>query len=288
MAMYIDLIVNGFLKEYHESKKFQLWMDNCGPHMTKAIEELLKELDFTDCFAFFPPNCTDILQPLDLIVNKILKSMVRKENAYIIIQDMQNFRAKYALEMKKPLEERRRLKFVATKPEYQQATIKLLNLMNSFNNISIDSSLKLAQSIKDCFVNVGLVMGEGESAFKLYNSKKLDTTGTSTVEPIGAGSSIELPRIIEIKEALDTLLDDDADIFDEVSGKEADDEFDGSTIEDDDDYQEYDDDKEDIIDFEIIKEDAKEINNNIDSDDDDDINDDVDIKIGSKRTSSNI
>ena len=79
MAMYIDLTVTGVLKKLNST--FLLWMDNCGPHLTRAIEYMLIELGIDEMLAFFPKNCTDILQPLDLIVNKVLKSMIRRYSA---------------------------------------------------------------------------------------------------------------------------------------------------------------------------------------------------------------
>ena len=267
MAMYIDLIVMKAIKRL--SPRFLLWMDNCGPHMTKAIEELLVENEIDEMLVYFPKNCTDILQPLDLIVNKVLKSMIRRYNAERFVIDFRRFKTKYIEELKKVLGERRKLKFIPSKPSYQDAILKLIELMDKFNDYTNVDSLAFATSIQKCFVDVGCVSKARDSdEFKLYDKSLMDTTGTSTIKPIGPGSVIN--NDVGVVVAVETLLDEDIDVFDEVSHLDPDEAMDDIiSIVDDDDYEDWNSTAEDAI----IPIDEAEIDlDDVGTDDEDDDN----------------
>jgi hypothetical protein len=278
MAMYIDLIVMGFLKNMDPT--FLLWMDNCGPHLTKAIEQLLVEHGITEMLAFFPKNCTDILQPLDLIVNKVLKSMIRRYNAERFVIDFNKFKAKYIEELKKALGERRKLKFIPSKPSYQDAIEKLIEMMDRFNDYQDTDSVKFASSIQKCFIDVGCV-GNESNEFNKYDTSKMDTTGTSRILPIGEGSVIQK----EVAVAVETLLEEDIDVFDEVSNLDPDEAMDDIvSIIDDDDYEDW---NSNVAEDVIVSIDEHDIDvNDIDTDDDDDDENRSNLSFGSTGTNN--
>jgi len=237
-------------------------------HLTRAIEYMLIELGIDEMLAFFPKNCTDILQPLDLIVNKVLKSMIRRYNAERFVIDFQKFKAKYIEELKKVLGERRKLKFIPSKPSYQDAIEKLLEMVDRFNDPQNIDSVKFASSIQKCFIDVGCV-GSESGEFNLYETNKMDTTGTSLILPIGEGSVIQ--KEAEVAVAVETLLEEDIDVFDEVSNLDPDEAMDDIvSVIDDDDYEDW---SSNIAEDAIVSIDEHDIDvSDIDTDDDDDEN----------------
>ena len=51
-------------------------VDNCGPHKTTAVAQEFEDAGWT--VSFLPPNMTHILQPMDLVVNSVVKSTMRR------------------------------------------------------------------------------------------------------------------------------------------------------------------------------------------------------------------
>jgi hypothetical protein len=197
--------------------------------------------------------------------------MIRRYNAERFVNDFQRFKQKYVLELQKALVERRKLKFVPSKPSYQDAIEKLLDMKNRFNDHHIPDSVHFATSIQKCFVDVGCVSKAlGSDEFNLYDTSLMDTTGTSVIKPIGLGSVISGEVEVAVAVAVETLLDEDIDVFDEVSNLDPDEAMDDIlSIIDDDDYEDWNSVAEDAI----CDIDEADIDlNDIGTDDDDDEN----------------
>ena len=104
MIMYADLILKslnatyvergGVLRgNYHNNfglNNICLWLDNASMHCTELVEDFLKTIGIYA--AHFPPNCTSFLQPLDIIFNKCVKSMIRRVRAEELVSDHDAFR----------------------------------------------------------------------------------------------------------------------------------------------------------------------------------------------------
>jgi hypothetical protein len=139
-------------------------------------------------------------------------------------------------------------------------------MMDRFNDYQNPDSVKFASSIQKCFIDVGCV-GNESNEFNSYDTNKMDTTGTSLILPIGAGSVIQN----EVAVAVETLLEEDIDVFDEVSNLDPDEAMDDIvSIIDDDDYEDW---SSNIAEDAIVSIDEHDIDvNDIDTDDDDDEN----------------
>jgi hypothetical protein len=73
MVMWIDTVL-GPWRERAGRRKL-LIMDNVSFHLVDVVADALKEHDIV--FEPLPPNMTDLLQPMDLAVNRALKSLIR-------------------------------------------------------------------------------------------------------------------------------------------------------------------------------------------------------------------
>ena len=65
-------------------------VDNCGPHRTEVVARAFQEIDWAVMFS--PPNMTDILQPMDLVFNSMIKSFMRKQRIEMTMDYFQIFR----------------------------------------------------------------------------------------------------------------------------------------------------------------------------------------------------
>ena len=77
MAMYVDLV----LKPIHDKNggKSFVWADNCGCHKTPCVKGLLDLHGIP--IALLPPNMTDVLQVIDLVINGPIKQHMRSVRA---------------------------------------------------------------------------------------------------------------------------------------------------------------------------------------------------------------
>ena len=82
MLRFIDKVLNPYLQRKREElglpeqQKALLILDVFRAHHTTEVQQKLSESNIL--VVFVPPNCTDMLQPLDLSVNKPLKNEMRK------------------------------------------------------------------------------------------------------------------------------------------------------------------------------------------------------------------
>ena len=79
MLQYINNIIVPYVKSQRELMKHDkpavVIMDNFKGQVTPAVSELLDANDIHTCL--LPPNTTDLLQPMDISVNKSVKTFLR-------------------------------------------------------------------------------------------------------------------------------------------------------------------------------------------------------------------
>jgi hypothetical protein len=68
-----------------------LVLDNCGPHKTPAVEQAFILAGWK--VMFFPPNMTHLLQPMDLVVNSVVKSAMRKRRIGHLMKYFRTYQA---------------------------------------------------------------------------------------------------------------------------------------------------------------------------------------------------
>lgn len=83
-----------------------IW-DNCGSHNVAAVREVLKEWGLTP--KNLPPNMTDILQPMDLVVNGPVKAGIRRARVQNLFNHFQLGRSRGCSILHHPPPHRRHL-----------------------------------------------------------------------------------------------------------------------------------------------------------------------------------
>ncbi len=80
-----------------------IW-DNCGPHTVPTLCVAFDE--WCIITAQLPPCTTSILKLMDLVVNGPVKAAIRKARCDRLMEYLQDWKRRYALEIGKPLSER--------------------------------------------------------------------------------------------------------------------------------------------------------------------------------------
>lgn len=106
--------------------KLLIWMDNCGSHKTETVDLVMKSIGIN--LALYPPNMTAILQILDLVINGPLKAHVRNLRAWRIVAAFRIFKLLWEEEQKKNPSNRKKLAFVAPKPNMIESMHDLIAL----------------------------------------------------------------------------------------------------------------------------------------------------------------
>lgn len=220
MAMWVELVM-GPIKE--RDGKMLIWFDNCGSHKTFAVEKLLRELGID--IALLPPNMTDILQVLDLVVNGPLKRHIRTLRAKRIVQYFKQHKIELSANAALPNEDRKKIPFCPPKPTLNQAMTDLIDLLE--NEFSED---KFKQGVIRTFQRVGNIPND-DGSWALY--ERAQSTGTMKFEPTGTIDAhlfdldeFEAVQHNIIESAVDLFLDAevDGDVQEDTAFEESDDE----------------------------------------------------------------
>ena len=89
--MWIDLLF-GPLKLRSGASKWLLVWDSCRSHLTESVLDCFKKWGIL--VEQLPPNMTDVLQVIDLVVNGPIKRRVRRERASMLYKYMGHWRIK--------------------------------------------------------------------------------------------------------------------------------------------------------------------------------------------------
>ena len=91
ICMWIDLLF-GPLKLRSGASKWLLVWDSCRSHLTESVLDCFKKWGIL--VEQLPPNMTDVLQVIDLVVNGPIKRRVRRERASMLYKYMGHWRIK--------------------------------------------------------------------------------------------------------------------------------------------------------------------------------------------------
>ena len=171
--------------------------DNCGPHKTEAVKAAFARDNITQ--EELTPKMTDILQVMDLIANGPVKAGIRRDRCEALFDEFQNWKI---ARLKAQAESKPLPKFTPSKPKITDGLRILRKVCKStFERESFK------QSMRECFVNVGLApfkgTGGAECPLEFYKYrnhrkgtmmpiKKIDTSDeTSSLGEIVAELAME-------------------------------------------------------------------------------------------------
>ena len=143
-------------------KKCCVVWDNCGPHKVPAVRAVFDSWNITA--EALPPNMTDSLQVMDLVVNGPVKSGIRRRCITAVFDYFQSFKIKRL--QHKPADGLPPA-FASPKPTQAQGITTVLAVLQE--SLSTDS---FKASMRRCFISVGLWRQEGNGDFMLYAQTK--------------------------------------------------------------------------------------------------------------------
>ena len=223
--MYIDLILKPLAEK--QGGKFFLWMDNVSSHKVDLLDAIFKEANVE--VGYFPPNMTQFLQVLDLIINGPLKAHVRRKRGENILQYFRHYKQLYKAEMDKPEDERTMPKWNPPKPTVQECILELINVMYDDEESTFNEK-RFQDKVQSTFLATGTIPREDKSFLKFTYKP---SGGTTSVAPTGTNKKYskshydddvqesegneQYSAVVDILEEwmFDESLDDfDPDIFD--------------------------------------------------------------------------
>jgi hypothetical protein len=232
MAMYIDLILKPLAEK--QGGKFFLWMDNVSSHKVDLLDDIFKEANIE--VGYFPPNMTQFLQVLDLIINGPLKAHVRRKRGENILLYFRHYKQLYMAEMDKPEDERTMPKWSPPKPTVQECILELINVM--YNEESTFNEESFQQKVQSTFLATGTLPREDKSFMKFTYKP---SGGTISVAPTGTNKKYTKSHDVQESEMNEQYTF--VDILDEWIFDESLDDFDPQVFDNDNETMDRDDDE---------------------------------------------
>ena len=213
-------------RKRHQEKIALLWMDGFSVHKQADVAAALEEAEVA--VALLPANMTDELQVLDLVVNKPLKTLMRREREREIYNYFKDFKSSLLKETKnwscqRLLAERMN----PPKPQLPERILLLIEYMRSLSQDDAHEGFR--QSVKNCFTKTGCYLKEDCVSFTRFSSEAFADRGSLP-------ESRPVPSFIDvtIDAALDRLdsSDDEDDYSEDDEGDEDDEETSGGLMHD--------------------------------------------------------
>lgn len=166
MTMHLKYQLQPWKVRHAPHDKCLMVVDNVAFHHVKEVVEAFAAAEWV--IKFFPPNMTDELQPMDLIVNAVLKCEMRKLRIALVFESLQAYR-QLLLQWSVASVDNRDLPkpvFDPPKPNYKDAVKTMLEV----HRVHLASPQFIA-SLTACFKKVGLIPDAG--TYKKYRAVKL-------------------------------------------------------------------------------------------------------------------
>jgi len=157
LCMWAELV----LKPWSKGERLLLVWDNCRAHNTVEVENCFKELGIE--LAQLPPNMTDKLQPMDLVVNGPLKASMRRARGQQSYEYMQTWK----LNADKALKEGKSI------PTFSPPLPKFCDGLNILFDTTRELFAKesFVSGLQRCFIKVGLVPNPEDGLFKTWKGR---------------------------------------------------------------------------------------------------------------------
>ena len=175
-CMWVDLQLGPYFAK--KRGRCALIWDNCGPHGVAATR------DMCDTWRIFddrlPPNMTDVLQVMDLIVNSPMKAGARRERCDQLFNYFQSWKIQ---RLKAERDGTEKPLFQPPKPTVADGLLTLMKVLNT----SLATE-KFESSMAKCFVDVGLapcpeLSDDSADVYKTYTSHKRGSLNPKLWQP---------------------------------------------------------------------------------------------------------
>jgi hypothetical protein len=237
MLMYVELILDpiaritrpaeqsGTRNKFNRGGHF-LWMDNFSVHNNKDVLQALTNKGVV--VGFYPPNMTGDLQILDLVVNRLLKQLMRRLREGEIVEHFRKFKSTL-LEMKDKWSKQKLLseKFRPPKPLLHDRILAMMNYVQQLSNGDGVKEIFFRESVRKTFLSTGS-FHDGSERFVRYSS-----TASADQGAISAGRDRPLYIDMTLEDALEDAVEG-ADVDDSDSDDENNDDSDDGSDDDND------------------------------------------------------
>ena len=130
-------------------------MDNVGCHKMDVLKEIFAEACVD--VGFLPPNMTQFLQVLDLVVNGPLKAHIRHLRAQNLLAYFKSYKLLYNAELQKDENIRVMPKWSPPKPSVQECILKVMELLSEGGDLTTE---KAKASITNTFISTGNIQDD--------------------------------------------------------------------------------------------------------------------------------
>ena len=148
MLLHVEKQLKPFKARHFPDKKCLMVVDGVSSHKVPEVQAAYADAGWI--LEYFPPNMTDELQPMDLAVNAVCKSAMRKLRIEKMLDKIRQFKADlfsyYHNRPHKP-----KPIFVPPYPSYRDGVKAMLRLMNT-----TFSQKSFSESVERVFKRVGL------------------------------------------------------------------------------------------------------------------------------------
>lgn len=163
IAMWAETLLGPYVKKLCDGKALLVW-DNCGPHNVPALKQVFESINVV--VKNLPPNMTDVLQVMDLVVNAPLKSAIRSHRCEEIFDYFQAWKMKRLQELAKPAQQRKFETWQPPKPKLVDGLRTVIEVEETTL-----ATEKFQDSMRKCFVAVGLSRSL-DGTFNQYHEKR--------------------------------------------------------------------------------------------------------------------
>lgn len=169
IAMWADTLLSLLVSKCCRGRLLIVW-DNCGCHNVPALVDVFDDIGVK--LMNLPPNVTDRLQVMDLVVNAPLKAGILRERCDELFEYMTAWKVDRLKQLALPEKERKLVVFKPPKPTITSGLRTVLKVEEECLGTTAFQA-----SMKRCFVSVGLAPTElGD--FVKYRDKKKGTLST--------------------------------------------------------------------------------------------------------------
>ena len=164
VAMWVELQYGPYVARSCRGKSCLVW-DNCSCHNVQCLKDIFAAWNIE--VENLPPNMTDQLQVMDLVVNAPLKAGIRRMRCNSLFEEFQRFKIKRLTELAKPPAQRKLPKWNPPKP-------KLVDGLRTVIEVE-ETTLctpKFRESMRRCFIAVGLIAKPESNEFARFVAVK--------------------------------------------------------------------------------------------------------------------
>ena len=164
VAMWAELLMGPYVQKNCGGKGLIVW-DNCSCHNVPALKAIFDSVGLL--VRNLPPNMTDVLQVMDIVVNAPLKAGIRRVRCGALYDYFQSWKIKRLQELVKPEQHRQLPAWAPPKPSVADGVRTVIEVENTTL-----ATPEFRKSMVQCFIKVGLRVDPHTKLFRKFKDVK--------------------------------------------------------------------------------------------------------------------